>query len=250
MVQSIHRAFDLLTALAVEPAGLTELARRTDLPKSTAARLLATLQDLDAVERADESGLYRLGAAFNALAGSSSRTDLASLAVPHLHNLTNQTSETSGISIPDGYRVHYLIQVDSDNPIQIRDWSGELIPMHAVPDGQIYMSEWPDERLERYFSLDPVSFTAATITTEHAMRDRMDLFRERGYTWVMEEFVEGLNSVAAPVKNDAGKVIAAIHVYGPAYRFPIDGTQSTIGEQVVKAADRLARSIVRAGVTR
>ncbi|MBT8199463.1 MAG: IclR family transcriptional regulator [Acidimicrobiia bacterium] len=249
MVQSIHRAFDILAALAVEPAGLTELARRTGLPKSTTSRLLATLQDLKAVERSDDTGLYRLGSTLNSLAGSSSNTDLASLATPHLHNLTVLTSETSGISIPDGYRVHYLTQVDSDNPIQIRDWSGELIPMHAVPDGQIYMSEWPDERLARYFSLDPMPFTSATITTEKAMRKRLDRYRGRGYTWVKEEFVEGLNSVAAPVKNQGGHIVAAMHVYGPAYRFPVDGTEKGIGESVVKAADRLSRSIARSGLT-
>ncbi len=248
MVQSIRRAFDLLQALAVEPAGLTELARRAHLPKSTTARLLATLEDLKAVERDEDGGPYRLGSALNSLASSSAGTDLASLAQPHLARLTAKLGETAGISIPDGYRVHYLTQVDSDNPIQIRDWSGELIPMHAVPDGQVFLSGWPDERLERYFSRAPAPFTERTITSLAAMRERFESFRSQGFIWVMEEFVEGLNSVAAPVRNKSGAVIAAMHVYGPAYRFPVEGSEEEVGTLVTAAADRLARSLVRSGL--
>jgi len=244
MVQSIHRAFDLLQAIAVEPAGLTELAKRSELPKSTTARLLSTLESIEAIERTD-AGTYRLGATLNTLASSSPNTDLASVAVPHLQQLTELTGEASGLSIPDGYLVHYIAQVESDNPIQIRDWTDELIPMHVVPSGLVFMAEWPTERIERYFGRKPKASTKRSLKSAKALAKRLDTLSTTGFVWANEEFVEGLNSVAAPVRNPDGLVVAAIHVHGPAYRFPTDGAEDEIGQAVLKTATRLERSIKR-----
>jgi len=149
------------------------------------------------------------------------------------------------LSVPDGYRVHYIAQVDSNNPVQIRDWTGELIPMHAISAGQVFISEWPPERLDRYFSRPVAIFTKETVRSRKQMQKKLKALRTDGYVWVMEEFAEGLNSVAAPVRNNDGGIVAAVTIHGPAYRFPADQNSKTVGELVVAAADRLARSIIR-----
>ena len=168
-VQSIRRAFALLQHLASEEMGVTELAEAVDLPKSTVARLLKTLEADGAVEQSADSGRYRIGPALAVLAGSTVRAaDLVARVRPHLTVLANETSEDAGLSVPDGYRVHYIDQVDSDNAVQVRDWTGETVPMHVVPSGLVMLAHWPEEAIERYLRRPLKAYTEATTTDPEA----------------------------------------------------------------------------------
>ncbi|MEL6981822.1 MAG: helix-turn-helix domain-containing protein, partial [Actinomycetota bacterium] len=140
-MQSIERAFALLRALAVGPAGVTDLAERTELPKSTVARLLGALADEGAVERVESGGDYRLGGELLELAQSTSPDrSLIATARPFLSELTETTGETSGISILEGGEVRYLDSVGTDEEVQIRDWTGEAVPFHVVPSGFVLVA--------------------------------------------------------------------------------------------------------------
>ena len=188
-VQSVVRAFHLLEALTAGDLGITELAERTELPKSTVARLVRTLERIGAVERADEDGRYRIGAQIVNLAGVASPTaNLISIVRPHLRLLADLTGEDAGLSVPDGNRVHYIDQVSSDNDIQVRDWTGERVAMHAVPSGQVILAHWPEDRLERYLERPLNAYTPATITDPEELRKRLRQVHEDGYVWAHEEF--------------------------------------------------------------
>ena len=128
MVQSVERAFAVLAALAVAPAGITDLSSRVSLPKSTVARILSTLEELRAVERTAGGG-YRIGLGLIQLAGAADGASLLQAAVaPHLADLAESLGEAAGFSVPNGYEVHYLAQVESPNPVQVRDYSGLKLP--------------------------------------------------------------------------------------------------------------------------
>ena len=108
IVQSIQRAFGLLQALANEPAGITELSRRVNLPTSTVARILATLEQVGAAERIDDGSTYRIGPAVRTMgAQTDPGQDLYALARPHMVDLVDQLFENVGLSIPSGYAVSY-----------------------------------------------------------------------------------------------------------------------------------------------
>ncbi len=219
-VQSIERAFLLLEVLASDAVGVTDLAARSGLPKSTVARLVSTLESLGAVRRSDD-GMLTIGAKISELTGSTSTgPDLIARVRPHLVTLSRDLDEDAGLSVPDGYMVHYINQSDSDNPVQIRDWTGELIPMHCVPSGLVLLANWPAERIDRYLGRSLQPFTPNTVVDPDAIRQRLAQIRADGYCWVYEEFAEGINSVAAPVYDRDSRPVAAIHVHGPAYRFP------------------------------
>jgi DNA-binding IclR family transcriptional regulator len=245
-VESVVRALRIIESLAMSPAGLSETARRVKLPKSSVARLLATLEQVEAVERDVEGGLYRLGPKMQRLsAAAGGPAHLAAFARPHLDQLTKLTGEAAGVSIPDGFAVHYVDQTESSHPVQVRDWTGELIPMHVVPSGLVIMAHWPAEQIERYLSRDLERMTPHTETDPDQIWKRLDDIREKGYVWVYEEFVEGINSVAAPVTERNGIITAAIHVHGPSYRFPGDDDVDRIGEAVAEAADKLSTALSR-----
>jgi DNA-binding IclR family transcriptional regulator len=120
-VQSIERAFALLRALAQGPAGVTDLADRTELPKSTVARLLAALSQEGVVERVEAGGDYRLGGELVDLAQAASPDrSLIATARPFLTELTEATGETSGVAVLERAEVRYLDNVESEEEVQIR----------------------------------------------------------------------------------------------------------------------------------
>ena len=133
-VQAIQRAFAVLAALTEGPVGVTEVAERVDLPKSTAARMLATLAHEGAVEQVPGGTRYRLGPRMETLAtGLGTTRSLVAVARPHLAELAASLGEAAGLSIPDGREVHYVDQVDSPtpNPVGIRDWTGSRVNTNA-----------------------------------------------------------------------------------------------------------------------
>ncbi len=239
-VQSIERAFALLRALAVGPAGVTDLADRTDLPKSTVARLLAALAEEGAVQRVEPGGDYRLGGELLELAQSASPDrSLIATARPFLSELTETTGETSGISVLEGGEVRYLDNVDSDEEVQIRDWTGEAVPFHVVPSGFALVAGLPSDDLERFLQ-SPRPATERSLVEAADIRRRLDEVRRTGYVWGYGEFDDGINSVAAPVVDQRGATMAALHIHGPAYRFPEPGRAKDVGGLVRDAAVRLA----------
>jgi len=243
-VESVARALKIIESLAMSPASLSETARRVDLPKSTVARLLSTLEDLEAVERDDDGRTYRLGPMVQRLStAAGGPAQFAGFARPYLEELTEATGETAGVSISDGYEVHYIDQTDAKQPVQVRDWTGELIPMHVVPSGLAIMAHWPDRETNRFLKRELKRLTPHTVTDPEAIRQRLHQVRNRGYVWVYEEFVEGINSVAAPVLEKSGLVTGAIHLHGPAYRFGGDKDDAEIGEAVADAAQRLSEAM-------
>jgi DNA-binding IclR family transcriptional regulator len=244
VVQSLERAFAILDEVSRRPAGVTDIADRVRLPKSTVARLLATLEDVEAVERFD-GARWRIGPGVTALtAAVSPERTLISVAQPVLTDLVGELGEDAGLGLPDGNEVLYVAQAESDNPVQVRDWTGTRAPMHAVPSGLVLLAEWPDDALDAYLGGELVALTRRTVTDPERLRKRLIEVREAGFAWGLGEFAEGIDSVAAPVRDARKNAIAAIHVHGPAYRFPRVGTETGVASAVVEAAARVSRLLV------
>lgn len=240
-VQSIDRAFQVLKALAVQPSGITDLAQRVGLPKSTVARMLSSLEEQGAVTRDPEGSSFSIGMGLVELAGAIDATAALATAVrPHLVWLSDQLGEASGFSVPTGYGIQYMVQVESPNPVQVRDYTGLTVPMHVGPSGLCVMALWPPEEVERYLRRPLERYTAHTMVEPARIRARLEDIRGAGHCWIYEEFAEGINSVAAPVIAENGSALGAIHVHGPAYRFPSSANAGEIAGMVMAAAARFA----------
>jgi IclR family acetate operon transcriptional repressor len=245
MVQSLERAFAILDEVAQRPAGVTDIAERVRLPKSTVARMLATLEEVDAVERFD-GARWRIGPGITALSTAvSHERGLISIARPFLTDLVTELAEDAGLGVPDGNEILYVDQVESDNPVQVRDWTGTRAPMHSVPSGLVLLAEWPEDVLAAYVRGGLTALTPRTVTDPARLRKRLAEVRALGYAWGLEEFAEGIDSVAAPVRDERGKAVAAIHVHGPAYRFPTAGEEGRIVDTVLTAARAIGRLLAR-----
>jgi IclR family acetate operon transcriptional repressor len=243
-VQSIRRAFGVLSTLGDGPLGVTEVAERSGLPKSTAARMLATLVDEGAVEQVPGDTSYRLGPRLITLAGGFSLTrSLAAIARPTLRHLAHTSGEASGLGLPDGDLIHYVDQVDTVHPVLVRDWTGVRAPLHAVSSGQVLLAFRTPAAIERYLDRPMERFTPSTLVDPDAVRDRLRDVRRRGYSWAIEEFDAGISSIAAPISDASGEVIAAVHVHGPSYRFPPPDQTAELAQIVVAGAAMIAAGL-------
>ncbi|HET8967977.1 MAG TPA: IclR family transcriptional regulator [Gaiellaceae bacterium] len=246
MVQSLERAFAILDEVARRPAGVTTIADRVRLPKSTVARLLGALEDVQAVERFDGTR-WRIGPGVAALSSAASpERSLISVVRPYLADLVAELGEDAGLGLPDGNDVLYVDQVESDNPVQVRDWTGTRAPMHAVPSGLVLLAEWPSDALDAYLAGGLVGLTRRTLTDPKRLRERLADVRRAGCAWGLEEFAEGIDSIAAPIRDARGHAIAALHVHGPSYRFPVPGDEARVAGVVVAAAAEISRLLARA----
>lgn len=243
-VQSIRRAFAVLDALDEGPLGVTDVADRSGLPKSTAARLLATLVGEGAVEQVPGETAYRLGPRLVTLGGGFSLVrSLAAVGRPVLADLAAESGEAAGLGVPDGDLIHYIDQVDTPNPVLVRDWTGARAPLHAVSSGQVLLAFRTPAAIERYLTGSLERFTPRTLADPDEVRERLRDVRRRGYAWAVEEFDAGISSVAAPIADGSGEVIAAVHIHGPSYRFPAAGTEADLAQAVVAGAARIAAGL-------
>lgn len=246
-VQSIERAFAVLGALTDGPIGVTEVAERVDLPKSTAARMLTSLAREGAVEQIPGDTRYRIGPRMESLAtGLVATRSLASIARPHLAELAASIGEVAGLSVPDGDTMRYVDQVDSDHPVGVRDWTGSRIAMHAVSSGLAVLALRPAAEIERYLARPLERLTGRTMIDPEQLRSRLRRVQLEGYSWTVGEYSEDIASVATAIADASGEAVAAIHVHGPSYRFPIPGREAELGLEVATAANRIARTLRQA----
>ncbi len=220
-VRSVDRAAALLLALGESQgeAGVTELARRLGLHKSTASRLLATLERRGLVEQDGESGKYRLGLVVIRLAEQAERTlDLRGIAMPELERVARLTRETVSLAVLDGDESLTVAQADGPNLIAVADWTGRSTPLHCVASGKVLLAALAEREVLRIVRRGLVRHTERTIVELEPLLEELARVRRRGYATALGEFEVGLNAVAAPVVDARGSVIAAVDIWGPAFR--------------------------------
>lgn len=243
-VQSISRAFTLLRTIAQSPQGIsvTDLARRTNLHKSTVSRLILTLEGERAVNR--HNGTLRIGDGLTELVAATIHpSTLTALVHPYLRKLVDAIDETAGLCIPEDDSTFYIDQVLTDHYIQIRDWTGERYPLHAVSSGKLFLAYATEHKLDRYLAKPLTAVSEKTITDPDTLRQRLALIRQQGYDWSFAEFTEGLAVVSAPIFDDQGTVIASIYVCGPTLRFPAPGKQDEITACILTVCQEISTVI-------
>jgi DNA-binding IclR family transcriptional regulator len=237
-VQSVDRALTILEILArVGEAGVTEIAGELGVHKSTAFRLVTTLEAHRLVEQTAERGRYRLGVGMLRLAGATTaRLDLVQEARPLCRQLAAETGETVNIAVLSESSALYLDQIAGSSALQPHNWVGQHIPLHATSNGKVLLSGLDDAEVNPL--LGTLSrYTATTITKKGRLREELALVREQGYAVAVDELEEGLTAVAAPIRNAHGDVVASMSVSGPTFRLPEERVEDVVRLLVEAAAE-------------
>lgn len=241
---SVEKAMAVLESFAGgEPMRVGDVARATGLGQSTASRLLSTLESGGFVERNPLTSLYFLGSELMTLAGVAINQNPVHRSGRQIaQNLAAQLGLGVNIALLRGAELVYLCNFEGALSPKSHTLMGQRVPLHATSIGKsTLMGSSPASRAELLPELP--QYTEATIITHAALDREVALTSRRGYAIEVEEFVLGRASVAAPILDQFGRIVAAISISGPLSTIDLDTREKELGQRVIETADRISSGL-------
>jgi IclR family pca regulon transcriptional regulator len=244
-VQSLERGLAVIRAFdrSHPELSLSEVAAATGVTRAAARRFLLTLAELGYV-RSDgrffslSPRVLELGYAYL------SSLSLPEVAEPHLERLVAEVNESSSMSVLDAFDVVYVARVPTSRIMTVAINVGTRFPAYATSMGRVLLAGLPDDELEAYLKnirLDRL--TARTVSTAAALRTELQRVRAQGWAMVDQELGEGLRAVAAPIRDRAGRVVAAVNVSAHASRTTLERIRRDLVPPLVAAAARISADL-------
>ncbi len=216
VTQAIDRASALLIHIleSSTPPLLSELSRSHEIPKSTTSRMLGALERQGLIRR-DRTGAFTAGDIMTQFARSHNH---GSVLIARMHSVLEKlalsTGETANLAVETNGQMQLIDQVDGHYLLGATNWVGKRIPYHASALGKILLAYGsatiPLGKLER--------LTSKTITTRPRLLVELENVLKMGFALIIDELEEGLVAVAAPIREDDGRVVGAVSISGPSAR--------------------------------
>jgi len=219
-VRSVDRAVSILDLLAAG-GGRTgaDVARELRVHRSTALRLLSTLERHGLVERDPRTARYSLGRRLPQLASVvTGEFDLRHVARPVCEHLATAAGETATLDVLVGDVIVPIEQATASTSVVSVNWLGGRYPVHCTASGKAIAAFASDAQRDRLLALPLDRVTPHTITVREKLAAQLEEVRRSGLARTHEELEVGLDAIAAPVFGPAGDVVAALDVSGPSHR--------------------------------
>jgi IclR family pca regulon transcriptional regulator len=219
-VLSLERGLQVIRSFGHDAARMTlsDVARRTGLSRAAARRFLLTLTELgyvtfDGKRFSLTPRVLGLGYAYL------SSFTIVDLSQPFLERVSERLHESCSISVLDRRDIVYVARVPARRIMSVSISIGTRLPAHATSMGQVLLAALSPERLDNYFrDVELASFTAHTVTDEAELRALLKRVAAQGYSIADQELEAGLRSIAVPVRDRSGSVVAAMNVSAHAAR--------------------------------
>jgi IclR family transcriptional regulator, pca regulon regulatory protein len=245
VIDSVEKAFRLLQSFSARHPTMTvsEAAELTGLTRATARRILLTFSRLgfattDGRKFQLTPRVLRLGY------GYLSSLPVWEHAQPYMRALADELRESCSMATLDGSEIVYVARVPGSRTMSITLNTGSRLPAYPTSMGRVLLAGLDEPALKAYFDqvrLDRL--TPNTITEPEALRAELDRVREQGFALVDGEREEGVRSAAAPVRDETGRVLAAINVSANAARVSLEQLRDVCVPRVVETADAITKDI-------
>ncbi len=242
-VRSVERALQLLNSFDDEhpERGISEISEAVGLHKATTHRILTTMLNLGFIERSEDGQKYRLGIqmidlGFKVLR----RMDLRTESIPFMNRFIEECDEAIDLSVLQNKEVLYIEVLQSHHTLTIAATVGQRLPTHSTASGKLFLAFMPEKEQQLILEEKLRSYTKNTVTSHEKLMLELKKIQKEGYSTDFEEYEEGIRAVAAPIRNYAGNVIAAISVPGPVSRMSEERMR-----QIAKIICEYASSISR-----
>lgn len=250
-VQSFARGLAVIRAFGGHQSELTlsDVARSAGLTRAAARRFLHTLVDLNYV-RTDgrlfslRPRVLELGYAYLSTLG------LDDVAAPHMEQLVGTIRESSSITVLDGDEIVYVVRVPTSRIMAVTIAVGTRFPAYPTSMGRVLLAALGPEELESYVQrVELTALTRRTVTDKTALRQIIAKAASRGYAIVDQELEDGLRSVAVPIVDRSGTVIAALNASVHTSRATMDDLRRQVLPQLQAAGARINNDIRAVGRT-
>lgn len=243
--QSLARGLAILGLFNAERSwlGLSEIAALTGLNRATALRLVSTLSELGFLERSAATKKYRPGVAVLTLGYSAlGASDLKELALPYLEELFSEVVHTVNMGVLVGAEVLYTERLKSNELLVSNVHVGSTLPAYCTSMGKVLLAHLPGDELDELLaSIRLERRGPKTITDRRTLRKELAEIRELGLAIQDEEVIEGLMSVAAPICDSSGRVVAAINTSVPTALMTSEQLRNELAPKVAATAEKISR---------
>ncbi len=245
-IQSVARALAILDGLAEarRELALHEIAERLGLAKSTTHGLISTLKDFGYIEQCAFTSKYKLGLRlFEVGSIVALGWDVRTVAAPYIQKLLEEMRETVHLVILDKHKVLYIDKRETSESLRIASQVGMRLPAHCTGVGKVIMAYLePEETREIIARKGLPQYTRNTITDAVVLEAELSKVRKQGYAVDNQEIMDSLRCVAAPIRNQTGKIVSATSISGPISRMQGAHFEKAI-DLVVRTANTISEKL-------
>ena len=218
-MKSLHRAIDLLISFQTHALlSVEELAGITKWPKSSVYRFVRIFRERGLLSLDPQTKKYRLGPVLYQL-GRAGGPDLCQMAQQALERLTEESGESSFLSVRSGWEARYAACVESPERIRFTAPLGKAFPLYAGASAKVILAFIEEEEQRMYLSsVRLIGLCTETIQDKRSLEQSLLLIRKRGYDFTQEELYRGAWGLAAPIRDEAGVAIASLAITGVTLR--------------------------------
>lgn len=213
-IGSLAKGLQVIEAFGADhpKQSISEVAAKTGLDRATARRCLLTLHTLGYAEF--DGKFFWLGArALRLGAGALSSMELPQVVQPWLDQLSEQIGQSTSVSILDGTEIVYVARAAQKRVMSIGLMPGSRLPAHCTSMGRVLLAALPEaEARARIEASDLTPRTPRSLTDPAELMAALATVRTRGYALIDQEVEIGLRSIAVPIRNLQGRVVAALNV--------------------------------------
>lgn len=222
-LRSVNIALDVLECFATDSTlGVTDIARRLDIAKSTAHRMLSVLVHRGYVKQDPVTGKYQLGVHLYELGQlAQARSKLRNVALPAMKYLATTTSLTVNLALPDGPDVVFIERIDQPGLVEELEFIGRRLPAHVTSSGKVIAAFNPDlDRARRAVGFPPR--VSRTVRSEADWERELTFARRHGFATSESESFNDVSTVAVAIRNLGGTAIASLSMMGPTAQIKAD----------------------------
>lgn len=244
-VQALERGLAVIKAFSKERPSLTlsEVAKATGMTRAAARRFLITLEELGYVAQNERKFTLRptvlcLGYAYL------STLSFMDIAQPHMESLNERVRESCSAAVLDGSEIVYVVRIPTKRIMNISLALGSRLPAYCTSMGRVLLADLPADALDSFLakaSLDPL--TPCTVTDPDCLRAILREVKVQGWALVDQELEEGLRSIAAPICDRRGKVIAALNVSTHVSWVSLEQLKEEFLPQLIQTARRISAEL-------
>ena len=237
-IQSAQVAFRIVENLKeLEGAGVSELARELDMPKSTTHNYLSTLEENEYLTK--EDGAYYVGVRFLELGSYvRNRRKIYEIAKPEVRDLAQETGELANLLVEEHGKGTYLQRARGERAVNVEAPEGARVPLYCTGLGKSILAHLPEDRVETIIEREGLEqVTSNTVSGREALFEQLEEIRQRGYALDDEERIQGLRCVAAPILSTDDRVLGALSVAGPSNRIRGERYRETLPNKVLETVN-------------
>jgi IclR family transcriptional regulator, pca regulon regulatory protein len=246
-IEALSRGLRVLEAFSESKSelSLVEIATAVNLDKSTTFRLVYTLEALGYLERDPQSKRYRPALKTLRLGFTVLRSlDVVEVARPYLKALSQETGEASSMAIRDGAEIIYVIRISPMQMVNLNLHLGAHLPVYCTSMGKAQLIDLSTDAVAELLGEGPYeALTPQTITHLTDLNAELDRVRQDGYAVNDEELAIGLRSVAAPIRNDEGQIVAACNISSASARVSRADLEDRLAPMVLESANLISNAL-------